>query len=64
MVDLDPKYYPKESVQTFEEIYPSIELNLKKRIFPDDLNKIFGVSTTQINDKATDILKDSLPDDF
>lgn len=64
MVHLDPKYYPKESVKTFEEIYPSIELNLKKRIFPDDLNKIFGVSTAQINDKATDILKDSLPDDF
>lgn len=64
LVELDPKYFPEESVAKFETRYKELLPKLNQNLGYEYIREILNLATAQISDKATNILRDSIPEDF
>ena len=64
LVELDPKYFPEESKKKFETKYQELLPKLYKNVGYEYIREVLGLATAQISDKATNILRDSIPEDF
>jgi hypothetical protein len=64
LVELDPKYFPEESKKKFEARYKELLPKLYKNVGYEYIREVLNLATAQISDKATNILRDSIPEDF
>lgn len=64
IVELKRKYMPVESVEKFENRFKELQPKMNKMLGYQYIREALSLASAQINDQATNILKDSIPVDF